>query len=248
MASKKPMSGEWKVYAHDGAQAWLNASISSSQEDGRPALYRTVRIEIFRRGVQLISCDGTMLFRTWAPFSDIGNLPAPLPEFDEPPEDAVTVLDEERFALGFMRTLLAATSGENARITELSLSIDPVESEQVALSEEVQEYALTLHALGQQLSCKLFDGQYPDWRGLQFGLPPEELVDGMTLAPRMFAAVGKLKGVSGVDCEFRGAERAIEWRAVHGSAPCCGLLMPMRRPTDRQKPAKEEDDGQLGHE
>ena len=244
---KQPLtSGEWKVYAHDGAQAWLNASIASSQDAERGPLYRTISVEFYRDGVQLIGCDGTMLFRTWAPFSDIGDFDAPQPEYDATPEDSVTVFDEEKFALGFMRTLLAATSGDNERIIELTLSIDQVEEEQAAL-DGMGEYVLTLQALGQRLSCKLYDGPYPNWRELQFGLPAEELVDGMTLAPRIFAAAGKLKGVSGVDCEFRGAERAIAWRSTPGSAPCCGLLMPMRRPTDRQR-AKEEDAEQVEHE
>lgn len=236
-----------KVYAHDGATAWLNAWIAAGQDDERPSLYRTLRVEFFRNGVQFIGCDGTMLFRTWAPYSDIGDLPAPPPPAEKEPEDAVTVLDHEKFAVGFMSTLLAATSGDNARVIELTLSIDPVVDEQAPLSEEVQEYVLTLHALGQRLSCKLFDGAYPAWRSLELGLDAAELVDGMTLAPKMFKALGKLRGVTGVDCTFRARDRAIEWEAVHGSVPATGLLMPMRKPAERGK-APKEDAEQMEHE
>lgn len=239
---------ERKVYAHDGAVAWLNAAIASGQDADRHALYRTLRIEFFRAGVQFIGCDGTMLFRAWAPYSDAGDLTLPQPEYDESPEDAVTVLDGERFALGFMKTLLAATAGENARIIELSLSVDPAEDEQAPLGPEMGEHVLTLQALGQRLSCRLYDGDYPDWRRAQFGLPAEDLVDGMTLAPRIFAAVGKLKGVGGVDCTFTGREKAITFRSTIGNAPVCGLLMPMRKPTDRGKSPKGDDDGQMEHE
>jgi len=238
---------ERKVYAHDGALAWTNAAIASGTDDDRPALYRTLRLEFFRRGVQFIGIDGTMLFRTWAPYSDIGDLPAPQPLPDEAPEDAVTVVDHEKFALGFMKTLLGATSGDNARIIELSMSIDPVEDEQAPLGAEVTEYSLTLHALGQRLSCKLFDGTYPPWRDLKLGLDEAELVDGMTLAPRMFKALGQLKGVVGVDFTFRKRERAIEWVAVHGSVPASGFLAPMRKPTDRGKSPKEDGE-QTEHE
>lgn len=240
---------ERKVYAHDGAQAWLNAAIACGQNDERPALYRTLRVEFFKNGVQFIGVDGTMLFRTWAPYSDIGDLPAPQPEPDKAPVDAVTVHDTDRFALSFMKTLLAATAGETAQLMELSLSIDPVENEQAALGSQVQEYVLTLQALGQRLSCKLYDAQFPNWRALKLGLDAAEIVDGMTLAPRLFKAVGQLKGVTGVDCTFLCEQRAILIASVHGSVPFAGLLMPMRRPTDRQKPEPDPEDGaQIEHE
>lgn len=233
-----------KVAAHDGATAWLNAAIASSQDESRAALFRTLSIEFFKGGVQFIGCDGTMLFRTWAPYSDAGDIEMPQPPAKKRPEDSVTVLDVEKFAVGFMRTLLAASAGETIPV-DLGLSIDPVYTEQEAL-EGTEEYVLTLQALGQRLSCKLYDGQFPDWRSLQLGLDPAEIVDGMTLAPRMFAAVGKLKGVTGVDCVFLGRQKAIEWTALPGGAPACGLLMPMRKPTDRGKSAAD-DDGQTEH-
>lgn len=234
-----------KVNARDGATAWLNATTASSKDVERGPLYRTLRVEFFRRGVQFVGCDGHMLFRSWAPFSDIGDLPAPQPTFDEAPEDAVTVLDVEQFAVGFMRTLFAATAGSEVPL-DLTLAIEPAESEQGSLGSDMQEHVLTLHALGQQLSCKLHEGQFPEWRALQFGVTEDELVDGMTLAPKIFAAVGKLKGVNGIDCTFAGRDRAIHFRSVSGSAPVCGLLMPMSKPTDRGK--SPSDDEQMEHE
>lgn len=228
---------ERKVNARDGALAWMNAAIACGKDAERPALYRTVRVEFYPRGVQFIACDGHMIFRTWAPYSDIGDLPAPQPLPDEAPDDCVTVLDAEQFTLGFMRTLFGATSG-SSEIMELAMTIDEVDEEQASLGAGLGEYVLTLHALGQRLSCKLFDGEFPNWRALELGVPAEERMDGMTLAPKLFAAVGKLKGVTGVDLTFRGETKAIDFHGVHGSVPVCGLLMPMRRPTDRGKSPK----------
>lgn len=244
----RDVTGEvFQVYAHDGAQAWINAAIASSNNPDRTVLYRTVRIEFFRRGLQFVACDGTMLFRTWAPFSDyIGDAPPPMPEAGVRPIDAVTVQDDEKFASGFMRTLLAATAGEESRAIELEVCVQP-RDEEPPLGDEVRAYVLHLEALGQRLTCQLYDGVYPDWRALNLGLDPAELVDGMTLSPKLFAAVGKLKGVAGVDLTFRGEERAIEWHSTPASAPCGGLLMPMRRPTDRQKPEPEDDAEQTEH-
>lgn len=231
------MTGERTVLAKVGATAWLNAAIASGQSEHRPALYRTLSIEFFGSGVQFVGCDGTMLFRTWAPYSDIGDLPAPHPELDEAPEDTVVVSDADKFALGFMRTLLSAAEDYQT----LSFSVAPVDqADEPPLGEELTKYALTLTALGQHLACPLFDGQFPAWRALEYGLDPAELVDGMTLATRLFQSVGKLRGVSGVDCSFRGEDRAIHIRSKDDAdASIRGLLMPMRRPERQRTPAAE---------
>jgi hypothetical protein len=216
-----------KVRAGEGAQAWLNASIASGQDDSRPPLYRTLSVEFFRRGIQFVGCDGTVLFRTWAPYSDIGDLPAPHPEYDETPEDSVVVSDVDKFALGFMKTLLSALDDVP---WELSISVEEREDEkEPALGNALRGHVLVLHALGQRLTCKLYDGPFPDWRRLQFGLDKAELVDGLTVSPRIFSAAGKLKGVVGVDCSFHGDGKAIEIRTTEPSASVRGLLMPMRR-------------------
>lgn len=233
---------ERKVLAGDGAQAWLNAAIACSQDDTRRPLYRTLSIEFFRRGIQFIGCDGTMLFRTWAPYSDVGDFDAPHPESDQLPEDSVVVADLDKFALGFMKTLLSAL-GEIP--VELTISVEPLRDEDAPpLGNELEKHVLVLSALGQRLTCQLFEGPYVDWRRLQFGLNKAEVVDGMKLAVRLFAAVGKVKGVQGLECSFHGDERAIEVRTTDpAEASFRGMLMPMRRVSkaDRQAPAGEEE-------
>jgi hypothetical protein len=238
-------TGPRTVSARIAATAWLNAAIASSQDPNRPALFRTLAVEFYSTGVQLVGCDGTMLFRTWAPYTDIGDLPAVQPHWFQQPDDQVVVLDDQKFALGFMRTLLSAGCDD---LTELTLSIERADrEEEPPLGEELSQYVLTLQALGQQLSCKLYDGEFPDWRRLKFGLDPAELVDGMALATRVFQAVGKLKGTIGFDCTFRGDERAVEISSYPGSVPSLqGLLMPMRRP--QKEAPRPKDSEQLRHD
>jgi hypothetical protein len=225
--------------------AWLNASIASGQDEERPQLYRTISVEFFPAGVQLVGCDGTMLFRTWAPYSDIGDLPADPPTIDEAPEDAIVVMDRDKFAVGFMRTLLSACGDIPV---ELTFTVEQANDEdEPSLSDELAGHVLTMTALGQRLSCKLFDGRYPDWRELEFGMTEVERVEGMTLATRLFSAVGKLRGVAGIDCEFRGEDKAITFTADARSstAHISGMLMPMRRP-DKPKEASK-DAAQIAH-
>jgi hypothetical protein len=232
----------YRVRAGEAALAWLNAAVASGNDDSRPALCRTISVEFFQRGVQFVGCDGTMLFRAWTPYSDVGDFPAPQPDTDEQPEDAVVVRDANKFAIAFMRVVASAAQGDGPP-AEMEITIDEDEDEaEPALGVEVSKYVLTLHALGQRLSCELFEGTYPAWRKLDLGIDAFELVDGLTVSPRIFGAVGKLKGVAGIDMSFRGERKAIDFVAVHGStAHVRGFLMPMTRPDKERADAKEQD-------
>lgn len=235
---------ERKVWANATTLAWLNAAIACSQDESRHAIYRTISVEFFPAGVQFVATDGHMLFRSWVRYGDIGDLPGRMPDWYERPEDHVVVMDTEKFALGFMRTLNAAVGEDDA---EMTMSVDLAEGEP-ALGEEVSEYVLTLQALGQRLSCKLYDGAFPDWRGLNLGIDPAERLDGLTLAPKLFAAVGKIKGARGVALTFRGEEKAIEFDCGE-ILNVRGMLMPMRREKEeRPKHRPESGEEQLEHE
>jgi hypothetical protein len=232
---------EYRCWAEAASTAWLNAAIAVSNDEIRGVLYRTLSVEFFPAGVQFVGCDGTMLFRTWTPFCDIGDLPATIPDWFDRPRDSVVVIDHDKFALGFMRTLLSVSGDAGV---EMVFTIEPAPMEtEPPLGEEVTAYVLTIRALGQQLSCKLFDGPYTNWRALDFGIDRAELVDGLTISSRMFAAVGKLKAVYGIDCTFTGDAKAIQFSS---GDQIRGLLMPMRRP---EKPkARDRQDDQLEHE
>jgi hypothetical protein len=211
------------------ATAWLNAILATSKDKDRPLLFRTMSVELFRDGVQLISTNGHALFRTWVPSIDAINYPTPFPLVEEAPALAVVVQDASNFAKTFLQTVYAATAGEDGGIETLVLTVAPVVDEaEPPLSEELQKSRLTLAALGQELHCPLFEQEYPNWRALNFGIDRAELVDGMTIAPAMFAMVGRLRAVWKVDCSFHGQTKAIVVHAT-GDTEVLGLLMPMRR-------------------
>lgn len=145
---------DWTTDAYGVAVAWQNAAIASSKDDGRPALYRTISVEFFKTGVQLVATDGHMLFRTWAPYSDMGDLPAAVPAWKERPVDSVVVMDPDKFALGFMKTLGTALGKKDAPDSELTFTIEAAPSEaEPALGDAFQAHVLvmTVPDLGQQL-------------------------------------------------------------------------------------------------
>lgn len=214
--------------------AWLNAFLATSQEESRTVLYRTLSVEFYPTGAQFIAVDGTVLFRTWVPASNaiVANWPAD----NEKPDVSVVVMDADKFASTFMNTLRTACSEFP---TELTITVDQEESDQPSLDESLVPNVLTLSALGQHLHCRLLDQPFPNWRQFRFGIDPAELVEGMRLAKRLFATVGKLRGVSGVDMTFHGESNRIEIIAS-GTSEVRGMLMPMRRSKSDEQEDEDE--------
>lgn len=215
-----------RVNAGRAAVAWLNAFLASSDDEARGVLYRTLSVEVFSTGLQFIGCNGILLFRTW-----VASGGAPMPLLEEAPERAVVVMDREKFALGFIRTMLAAAKDQTAEPLTVAIEAAPEPTTAPTLGAAFNTQVLTLRAFGQRLHCPLYESEYVNWRGLQFGVPAAERVDGMKIAVNQFAAVGKLRGLQGIDCVFHGADRHIEIHGVGAEAEVRGLLMPMRRTT-----------------
>ena len=216
------------VGARAAALAWLNSFSAASTDTDRPALYQTLSLEFFRRGVQLVGCDGTALFRTWVPRNG-DEKPAPWPHTSEAPVRTVVVMDPDGFGKGYMSTLLRVTGEEAHALEELTITTAPHDEEAtIALGTEFMTERLILRACGQRLDLVLYEHPYPDWRAFRLGVHDIERVDGLTVGTRMFALVGKLKGVSAVDLEFHGEEKHVGFTA-RGECEVRGLLMPMRK-------------------
>lgn len=217
------------------ATAWLNAFLASSTDENRPAMHRTLSLEWFDDGLHIVGCDGTALFRTWAPEVEGGIWPDPALS----PNRSVVVMDIEGFAAAFMKTLLRVTQDDGRAGEKLSLSIAKAdEGATLALGEEFVSERLILRSCGQRIDLRLYEGEYPDWRRLDFGLNKAEQVSGLTISTRMFAMVGKFKGCDAVDLTFQGKAKAVAFVArgmMNTEAGVVGLLMPMRKPTEDEE-------------
>ena len=222
------------VNASAAALAWLNAFLATSQDDDRPALYRTLSVEFFDAGVQFIATDGTVLFRTFVP-AVRDERPGEWPPIDEEPNDTVVVSDVEQFGLGFIRALQRVANEEENAYQTIVMTVEPVDSLNLSLGDSFAPHRLTLRSFGQRIDLQLRDETYPDWRRLRFGLSDAERVEGMTLSPRILGLIGKLKGVHSADLEFHGQERYIAFTATGAESEVRGMLAPMKR----QKQSKE---------
>lgn len=214
------------VRARSAATAWLNTFLATSQDDARPVLYRTMSVEFFEAGVQCIATDGTALFRSWVPV----RLGDDWPELDEAPVRAVTVMDVQGFGLSFMHSLLRVTSDEGRASDDLSLEVLPMdEGATLALGQEFATERLVLRACGQRIDLQLMEDSYPNWRALKLDRVDVERVDGLLVAPRLLAMVGKIKGVGTVGLSFVEAGRRVDFVARGAEAEVRGIIMSMRR-------------------
>ena len=225
------------VPARAAAVGWLNVFLVSSQDENRPALYRTLSLEAFTTGLQLIGCDGTAIFRTWVPGTETPD--AKWPDMAEAPVRSLVVMDPDGFGLSFIRSLLRVTA-DDARLHEpLTLTTALADDAAApALGSAFQSERLVLRSCGQRTDLRLFEDTYPDWRRVRLGMDVIERMDRLTIATRMFGLVGKLRGVDAIDVEFYGEKKhlAFDARALGGTTEVRGLLMPMRRP---EKPVEE---------
>lgn len=227
--------------------AWQNAFLAHGEDDSRPTLYRTIAIEVFPKGVQFVGCNGVMLFRTWAPIKGCEDESMPL--LEEAPDRSVVVMDAERFAIGFIKVLTQTAGIEDNQYAPVELTIEraPADEEAPLLGEAFEQDVLVIRAFGQHLRCRLYDGEFVNWRGASYGLKEGERVDGMMLSTKTLGTVGRLKGFLGVECLFHGEAKAIEIHGVGAHAEIRGLLMPMRRKDEASAEADAaEDEGNSG--
>jgi hypothetical protein len=217
--------------ARSFAIAWLNAFLATSDDESRAVLYRSLSLEWFDDGLHMVATSGHALFRSWVADQESGPWPAPKLK----PNHSVVVMDVEGFGAAFMKTLLRVTNEEGREHEVISISVAKAdEGATLSLGPEFVSYRVILRSCGQRIDLRVYDGEFPKWRQFKFGIDKRELVDGMTVSPKMFALLGKLRDVTAIDLEFAGETNAISFvgRRFEGAPPTVlGLVMPMRRPT-----------------
>lgn len=213
------------------ATAWCNAFLATSDDPERPALFRTLSLEWLDDGMHMVATNGHALFRSWVGEGE----DRPWPDTKVAPNRSIVVMDTEGFGIGFMKTLLRVTGDEGREHEQLSISIAKSdEGATLSLGEEFVSERVILRACGQRIDLRVYAGEYPKWRQLQFGVDKRELVDTMSVGPKLFKLLGKLIGPTAIDLEFSGHEKAIAFvarTAVSVVPYVVGLIMPMRRPS-----------------
>lgn len=176
------------------ATAWLNAWLSTAEDDERPVLYRTIAVEVFRRAVQLVATDSYTIIGSAVPCT--GRDGDDLPTLDELPAETVVAMDHDSRAPTLMRWLLAdCKAAAKAKLDEptVHLAVRSAETDDTpTLDPEMDRRQLVITTNRESVTLDVFDGEYPPWRPLLLDHVPDPTAT-VSLAPYLLARLGKLR-------------------------------------------------------
>ncbi|MEM7322542.1 MAG: hypothetical protein AAF531_05590 [Actinomycetota bacterium] len=151
------------------APAWLNASIAASEDDeNQPALYRSVSVEWFQQGVQLISTDSTLLIGAWVPSSE--DIDTARPDIDEAPIASYVVRDTNKRMASLMKFAhgeARAAEKDGTPAPQLTLSVRSMEADDTpTLSPAFDRLMLVAETDRERLALPVFEAEFANWRSL----------------------------------------------------------------------------------
>lgn len=214
------------------ATAWLNTWLSTSDDDTRPALHRTVLCEVFAnpRCVQLVATDSyTLLGSTVA---CCGHEDDPAPTLDQVPDRSIVVMDHDARAQVLMRWLLADckhASKNNMPEPTVHVALRSAEAPTTpTLDPSLDRRQLVITTDRERLTLDVFDGEFATWRPLFLGHVPEDTTD-VAFNPTFLARLGKIRTIDAEPIEFslRGALGAAVLH-VATEPPVFGIIVPVR--------------------
>ncbi|MEM9467679.1 MAG: hypothetical protein AAGA90_20050 [Actinomycetota bacterium] len=178
------------------ADAWLSAACASGAEKDRPALNRTVLIEQYDgHGARLVSTDGYVLFSAWVPSTEATFAMWAPPLLMEAPDRVAVAMDTDGRAASlfkFIRSTAAKEDGPD--LGELTVSLgDPADhpDKPGQLAGMAVTYVSFELPNRERLQLPIFEGKYPDWRGLADGFIGET-TDRISLGAENLKRIAKL--------------------------------------------------------
>jgi hypothetical protein len=216
--------------ARELASGWLNASLAAGSDSARPQTYRTMLVEVFDEGVQLVASDGAMLLTTpVATISDPGGLN--LPSADQVPDESFIVMDLDGRMRNLMRWVLKdakAAEKEGREAVPVSVEVRSGErSSAPTLSPDLDRKIMVVTTERERLDLELYEGVFLAWRPLFAGhvAKPTETV---AFAPTLLARLGRLRDVeNAVEFQLGGPDGGAKF-GIDCDPPIEGLLMPVR--------------------
>lgn len=220
-------------YVEDLARRWLSVSIAAAKDPDRPALSRTVCIEVFEgRGVRLVSTDSYLLLTTWVPDLTARQAgPADPPGADEVPDITAVAIDPDGRAAGLLRYGLQLDArDELADPLEIVVGLGVVADGETGAFDGMAPRWVTLDlADHEQVRLPTYEGVFPPWRGIEAAFTPKRTV-GVALNPDILGRLGglaKLWPGAALLWHFGGEERLARLE-LDTSPPVDGLVMPVR--------------------
>lgn len=230
------------------AKGWLSVAIASGDDKLRPALHRSICIELHAHGIRLVATDSYVLLRAWVPNGE--HAAAPEPDLDEPPITTAVAIDEHRRAKGLLEHLLklGEEEAEEVRLTLGNLAASTKRQANLA-GMDVRWVAIE-HPGHERVELVTYEGSFPNWRWLLAGFAPE-LTPAVALSNYTVAKLAKLTKLwtaNSLRVHFGGTNRMARIEVADSYPTIEGAAMPVRWDFDRNAPrvdaaAEPEGDG-----
>lgn len=146
------------------AAAWSNVALAASTDDERPALFKTMLVEIHGPGeVRLVAADGYTVLQSWVTADQ-----TPDPGFGVLPGEGRSILvsDTEGLARQMMAHLLKATKGDGEiQWREVTMRLGSLEDPaRPTLMPELDRKGLTLITDDLRVQLPVVEAPFPSWR------------------------------------------------------------------------------------
>lgn len=213
--------------AREFAKAWRSVAIASGKDKEQVVLDRTIAIEFFHGGAQLVATDGYILLRCW-----VGD-PDAAPGIDIAPAETVVARDPHGRAKGLCAHLMNLTQGEDAPVLDLRLSVGIDDEDDPGTFGGLDRECVMLEVPDQErLKLPVVEAAFPQWRGMFAGWTAK-MTDVIALNPEVMERLAKLGSIHGdgvaLRWAFGGAEAAARVSMQGGYPPSVhGLVMPVR--------------------
>ncbi len=244
--------------ADDFATAWLSVAYAASDDKSRPVLCKTVLVEEYSHGVQLISTDSYMLLRAWVPVLEHDWDPPPT--LDDAPMRATIVSDPDgrgKALLQYCRQLAARARkkpGVEPPDLRVEVGVKYIDPDAAAPTFEGLEPLWVKFDLpdAEQVRLQIVDAEYPTWRTLVGDVDAQETKH-VALNPEILSRLVKVSNLhdgKAWQWEWCGEIRPAIVSVRESDPHISGLVMPCRWDLDEDAPyvdptpSDDEMDGQ----
>ncbi len=191
--------------------AWRNAFLASSDDDGRPALYRTVLVEWYQDGLRFVSTDGYVIVTSYADGDRWSDGPVRSPDHDEAPAGSVVAIATDKLMADFLKHRAvevkawakADAEGLDADPVDITFSLGTIDEPNTGQQrlDIGDRRALIVSADNERIAIPLYEGDYPNWRAVLAGYRPRPKAQVRATAG-LLARLGQLRTRGTVDCEL----------------------------------------------
>lgn len=153
------------------ARSWASVALAQGADEKRPALYRSMLIEMYPEGIRLVSTDSYLLLKAWVPIDGFDSDSEP--GEDVLPDDTAICSDPDHRVLGLMKYAQQMTKqdGEDTAVTITLGFGEMLEGKAQGSFDGMTQASVWFH-LGHQYDERIetprYDGQFPEWRPLWF--------------------------------------------------------------------------------